>query len=39
MTRQDDEPMQSDPPAVGAWLAAVAFVLIVVGALLYGASR
>lgn len=37
MTDNDD--FNRDPPAVGAWLAAAFFVLLVVTALLYGASR
>jgi hypothetical protein len=37
MTDHDD--YQRDPPAVGTWLAAAFFVLLVVTALLYGASR
>jgi hypothetical protein len=37
MTDNDD--FNRDPPAVGAWLIAAAFVAAVVTALAYGASR
>ena len=39
MIKQSDERQQSGPPSVGSWLALWAFVLIVLGALAYGASR
>jgi hypothetical protein len=43
MTRQDDDQMQADPPAVGCWLltagSLVLFLVAVAAALWYGESR
>ncbi len=38
MTGHDDD-FNRDPPAVGAWLLCVAFVLVVLTALAYGVTR